>query len=68
VAIREPLRLSGLVVATPFSFFLFSFFFFFFFFFSGCPGTQKSECLCLPSAGIKGMLHHYPAGGKPFTQ
>ena len=24
----------------------------------GCPGTQKSACLCLPSAGIKGVRHH----------
>jgi hypothetical protein len=23
----------------------------------GCPGTQKSACLCLPSAGIKGVRH-----------
>ena len=23
--------------------------------------TQKSACLCLPSAGIKGMQHHCPA-------
>ena len=22
------------------------------------PGTQKSACLCLPSAGIKGIRHH----------
>jgi hypothetical protein len=42
------------------------FFFFSFFFFQdrvslyspGCPGTQKSTCLCLPSAGIKGVCHH----------
>jgi hypothetical protein len=36
----------------------------------GCPGThsvdqadleQKSTCLCLPSAGIKGVHHHCPA-------
>jgi hypothetical protein len=48
----------------------FSFFFFWFFFFfrdrvslysPGCPGTQKSTCLCLPSAGIKGVRHHRPA-------
>jgi hypothetical protein len=28
---------------------------------SGCPGwprPQKSTCLCLPSAGIKGVRHH----------
>jgi hypothetical protein len=24
----------------------------------GWPRTQKSSCLCLPSAGIKGMHHH----------
>jgi hypothetical protein len=24
----------------------------------GWPRTQKSACLCLPSAGIKGMCHH----------
>ncbi|GAB1299320.1 Zinc transporter 6 [Apodemus speciosus] len=24
----------------------------------GCPGTQKSTCLCLPSAGITGVCHH----------
>jgi hypothetical protein len=24
----------------------------------GCPGTQKSTCLCLPSAGTKGVRHH----------
>ena len=27
----------------------------------GCPGTQKSACLCLPSAVIKGVCHHCPA-------
>jgi hypothetical protein len=27
----------------------------------GWPRTQKSTCLCLPSAGIKGMHHHCPA-------
>jgi hypothetical protein len=26
----------------------------------GWPRTQKSACLCLPSAGIKGMCHHAP--------
>jgi hypothetical protein len=25
---------------------------------SGWPRTQKSACLCLPSAGIKGLRHH----------
>jgi hypothetical protein len=24
----------------------------------GCPQTQKSTCLCLPSGGIKGVHHH----------
>jgi hypothetical protein len=24
----------------------------------GWPRTQKSACLCLPSAGIKGVRHH----------
>jgi hypothetical protein len=27
----------------------------------GWPRTQKSACLCLPSAGIKGVHHHRPA-------
>jgi hypothetical protein len=27
----------------------------------GWPRTQKSTCLCLPSAGIKRMRHHCPA-------
>jgi hypothetical protein len=27
----------------------------------GWPQTQKSACLCLPSAGIKGVRHHRPA-------
>jgi hypothetical protein len=27
----------------------------------GWPQTQKSTCLCLSSAGIKGMCHHRPA-------
>ena len=27
----------------------------------GWPRTQKSVCLCLPSAGIKGVHHHCPA-------
>jgi hypothetical protein len=30
----------------------------FFFFFRDRPRTQKSACLCLPSAGIKGVRHH----------
>jgi hypothetical protein len=25
---------------------------------TGWPRTQKSSCLCLPSAGIKGVRHH----------
>ena len=28
---------------------------------SGWPHTQRSTCLCLPSAEIKGMRHHCPA-------
>jgi hypothetical protein len=28
----------------------------------GWPQTQKSACLCLPSAGIKGVCHHAPHG------
>jgi hypothetical protein len=28
----------------------------------GWPWTQKSTCLCLPSAGIKGVCHHAPQG------
>ena len=27
----------------------------------GWPQTQKSACLCLPCAGIKGVRHHHPA-------
>jgi hypothetical protein len=27
----------------------------------GWPRTQRSACLCLPSAGIKGVRHHRPA-------
>jgi hypothetical protein len=27
----------------------------------GWPPTQKSACLCLPNAGIKGVRHHRPA-------
>jgi hypothetical protein len=23
--------------------------------------SQRSTCLCLPSAGVKGMCHHRPA-------
>jgi hypothetical protein len=51
--------------------FFFCFFVFLFFrdrvslYSPGCPGTrpgwprtQKSACLCLPSAGIKGVRHH----------
>jgi hypothetical protein len=33
----------------------------------GCPQTQKSACLCLPSAGIKGLHHHCPATS-PFLK
>jgi hypothetical protein len=32
----------------------------------GWPQTQKSACLCLPSAGIKGVRHHCPAGLEIF--
>jgi hypothetical protein len=28
---------------------------------SGWPQTQRSPCLCLPSAGIKGVCHHHLA-------
>jgi hypothetical protein len=28
----------------------------------GWPRTQKFACLCLPSAGIKGVRHHHLAG------
>ena len=28
----------------------------------GWPRTQRSACLCLPSAGIKGMRHHARLG------
>jgi hypothetical protein len=30
--------------------------------FGGWPRTQKSACLCLPSAGIKGVCHHARLG------
>ena len=30
----------------------------------GWPRTQKSACLCLPSAGIKDICHHCPAKHK----
>ena len=32
----------------------------------GWPRTQKSSCLCLPSARIKGVRHHCPAAGLLF--
>jgi hypothetical protein len=32
----------------------------------GWPQTQKSACLCLPSAGIKGLCHHCPAKNSLF--
>jgi hypothetical protein len=32
----------------------------------GWPWTQKSTCLCLPSAGIKGMRHHCLAASPHF--
>jgi len=28
----------------------------------GWPWTQKSTCLCIQSAGVKGVCHHRPAG------
>ena len=34
----------------------------------GWPQTQKSTCLCLPSTGIKGMLHHCPALSRFLTK
>ena len=48
----------------PYPTHLFLFFWFFFGFLRqgfcrpGWPRTQKSACLCLPSAGIKGVCHH----------
>ena len=33
----------------------------------GWPRTQKSACLCLPSAGIKGMRQHGPASNHILT-
>ena len=32
----------------------------------GWPRTQKSTCLCLPSAEIKGVRHHHPAWAALF--
>jgi hypothetical protein len=32
----------------------------------GWPRTQKSTCLCLPSAGIRGMCHHRSAENTIF--
>ena len=32
----------------------------------GWPQTQKSACLCLPGAGIKGVCHHCPALSTSF--
>ena len=34
----------------------------------GWPQTQKSACLCLPSAGIKGVCHHRPAKRYSFKR
>jgi hypothetical protein len=31
----------------------------------GWPRTQKSACLCLPSAGIKSVCHHCPGEREP---
>jgi hypothetical protein len=69
---KEETSLSFLGVKTVFLFFFFFFFGFWFLVFSrqgswlswnslcrpGWPWTQKSACLCLPSAGIKGLHHH----------
>jgi hypothetical protein len=33
----------------------------------GWPQTQKSTCLCLPSAWIEGVRHHCPAGQWHFN-
>jgi hypothetical protein len=51
-----------------FFYFFFNFLIFFLFFWDrislcspGWPQTQKSTCLCLPNAGIKGVHHHRPA-------
>jgi hypothetical protein len=33
----------------------------------GWPRIQKSACLCLPSAGIKGVHHHCPAAWWSFS-
>jgi hypothetical protein len=30
----------------------------------GWPWIQKSSCLCLLSAGIKGMHHHFPGNNQ----
>ena len=34
----------------------------------GWPRTQKSACLCLPSAEIKGMCHHTQPTNCPFDR
>ncbi|GAB1299304.1 DNA-directed RNA polymerases I, II, and III subunit RPABC4 [Apodemus speciosus] len=34
----------------------------------GWPRTQKSACLCLPSAGIKGVRHQRPASQSLFKE
>jgi hypothetical protein len=71
-----PYQTSMLVGLTAHFFFVFCFVLFFqdrvSLYSPGCPGThfvdqagldrtQKSACLCLPSAGIKGVRHHCPA-------
>jgi hypothetical protein len=33
----------------------------------GWPRTQRSVCLCLPSAGIKGVQHYQLAGFRLLT-
>jgi hypothetical protein len=34
----------------------------------GWPRTQKSACLCLPSAGVKGVYHYCPAKNLSFRK
>jgi hypothetical protein len=34
----------------------------------GCPQTQRSTCLCLPSAGNKGVSHRHQAGWTFLTR
>ena len=59
--------LARFVTHFYFVWFLFVFFLVCLFFFlnslcrPGWPRTQRSACLCLPGAGIKGTCHHRPA-------